>query len=120
MSIILYGIPNCDTIKKTKDWLASHQIPYTFHNYKTEGIALGEMERWASQVGWETIINKKGSTWRKLSPEEQAAAKDPKQAASLLQQYPSIIKRPIITNNDQVVVIGFDEVALQTLKEKCK
>lgn len=120
MSITLYGIPNCDTIKKTKDWLTANQLAYTFHNYKTEGIAIDTLQKWAQQIGWDTIVNKKSATLKKLNEAEKAAVADPKQVAIILQLHPSMIKRPIITINDEVVVIGFDEIALQTLKAKCK
>lgn len=120
MQPIVYGIPNCDTIKKTLDWFKKHEIEVSFHNYKKEGITKTLLNDWAKQVGWEVLLNKKGTTWKQLSPEEQATATNTKAVVALLAAHTSMIKRPVITFDNQVCVVGFDETALSELAAKCK
>jgi len=120
MQPIVYGIPNCDTIKKTLDWFRKHDIEVSFHNYKKEGISKTLLNEWVKQVGWEVLLNKKGTTWKQLSPEEQAAATNAKAVVTLLATHTSMIKRPVITLDNQVCVVGFNETALLELAGKCK
>lgn len=120
MQPIVYGIPNCDTIKKTLDWFRNHDIEVSFHNYKKEGITKTLLNEWVKQVGWEVLLNKKGTTWKQLSPEEQAAATNAKAVVTLLAANTSMIKRPVITLEGQVCVVGFNETALLELAAKCK
>ncbi|MFA6515480.1 MAG: ArsC family reductase [Candidatus Paceibacterota bacterium] len=105
----VYGIPNCDTVKKALTWLDTHQIPYGFHNYKKQGITAARLKNWSSQVGWETLLNKRGTTWRKLDSEVQASITSEKAAIKLLLENTSAIKRPLIEKGDQVIAIGFEE-----------
>lgn len=120
MQPIVYGIPNCDTIKKTLDWFKKQDIEVNFHNYKKEGITKTLLNEWVKQVGWEVLLNKKGTTWKQLGPEEQAAATNAKAVVALLAANTSMIKRPVITLDNQVCVVGFNEAALQELAGKCK
>lgn len=120
MQPIVYGIPNCDTIKKTLDWFKKHEIEVSFHNYKKEGITKTLINEWVKQVGWEILLNKKGTTWKQLSPEEQATATNAKAVVALLAANTSMIKRPVIIFDNQVSAVGFDETALQELAAKCK
>lgn len=120
MTPIVYGIPNCDTIKKTLDWFRKHNIEVAFHNYKKEGISKTLLNDWIKQVGWEVLLNKKGTTWKQLSEAEQASATNGKAVATLLAAHTSMIKRPVITLDSQVCVVGFDEAALLELAAKCK
>ena len=106
---ILYGIPNCDSVKKARTWLEKHKIPYHFHDYKQEGISAAKLKLWMQQAGWETVLNKKSTTWRALSAEQQAAIRNAASAIPFLQADNSGIKRPLIEQESKVVVIGFDE-----------
>ncbi len=107
----VYGIPNCNTVKKALDWLNEHKVPYEFHDYKKKGISADKLQSWASQKGWEPLVNKKGSTWRQVDPAVQAAIVNEKAAISLMQEKTSVIKRPLIEKNNKVVALGFDEAA---------
>jgi arsenate reductase len=102
---ILYGIKNCDTMKKARSWLDSHAVTYEFHDYKAAGIDRASLERWCSRVGWETLLNRAGTTFRKL-PEEQKSPLDERRAIALMQQQPSMIKRPVLEWGGRLLV-GF-------------
>lgn len=104
----VYGIPNCDTVKKALVWLEANQIPFEFHNYKKQGITAAKLKNWSSQLGWEWVLNKKSSTWRGLTPEVQASITNEKAAIKLLTENTSGIKRPLIEKGDKVIAIGFD------------
>jgi arsenate reductase len=106
---IVYGIPNCDTIKKTLAWLKNHKIEHTFHDYKKSGISAQILGPWSKQRGWESILNKKRTTWRKLDAAKQATIINEKAAISLMEKNTSMIKRPVIEKEGIVVAIGFDE-----------
>jgi arsenate reductase len=106
--ITVYGIPNCDTIKKTRDWLDEHQIKYAFHDYKKSGISKEKLSAWSKKVGWEILLNKKSSTWRSLSPEEQQKVTNEAKAIKVMMENNSIIKRPVIEVGD-VILVGYNE-----------
>jgi arsenate reductase len=106
--MIIYGIKNCDTVKKAVAWLTAHRIDFEFHDYKTRGIDAKSLQRWADQVGWETLLNKRGTSWRKLSEAEQSGITTPAAAFELMQAKPSVIKRPLIEREGKVLVVGFD------------
>src|SRR5579872_5990988 len=95
MAIVIYGIKNCDTMKKARAWLDKHGVAYAFHNYKTAGIARAELERWEKKVGWETLLNRAGTTFRKL-PDKDKADLTAKKAMTLMLEQPSMIKRPVL------------------------
>lgn len=105
----LYGIPNCNTVKKSRDWLAAHQIDVTFHDFKKQGVTVEIAQNWLNQCGWETLINRKGLTWRGLSDAEKAAVKDDDSALTLMLAKTSVIKRPILEQDGKVLFVGFDE-----------
>lgn len=113
--IIIYGIPNCDTIKKTLDWFKQHKIDFQFHDYKKSGITKEKLKGWTKQVGWETILNKKSSTWRGLTPEEQGKITTQAAAIELMAANTSIIKRPVIENNTEISIVGFDVIKYNEL-----
>jgi Spx/MgsR family transcriptional regulator len=115
---IVYGIPNCDTIRKTTDWLKQNKIAFEFHDYKKSGISVEKLKQWSDQVGWETLLNKKGTTWRGLSPEAQAKINTAKQAIKLMAEQTSSIKRPVIEKNGKIVVVGFNAAQYQQLITK--
>ena len=105
---ILYGIKNCNTVKKAVDWLTQNGIAFTFHDYKKEGITKAKLTSWTKQVDWESLVNKKGTTWRNLSEEEKAVVVNAKTAIDLMFQKTSIIKRPLIEKEEKVVALGFE------------
>jgi Spx/MgsR family transcriptional regulator len=108
MSTKVYGIPNCNTVKKAIDWLKENNIAFAFHDYKKKGITNDKLEEWSKHFGWEEVLNKKGTTWQKLTDEEKAAVKDEKTAIAFMAEKTSAIKRPIIEANGQYL-IRFDE-----------
>lgn len=105
----VYAIPNCNTVKKALDWLQKNKITYEFHDYKKKGITATILTNWCKQVGWETLVNKKGATWRQLSPEVQASISTQKAAITLMMEKTSIIKRPLIEEGGKIIALGFDE-----------
>ena len=107
--IIVYGIKNCDTVKKALTWLTTHKIAFDFHDYKTQSITESKLKTWSAQVGWEVLLNKKGTTWRKLDEKTQASVTNEKAAIAVMIANTSIIKRPVIEKKDKVVAVGFDE-----------
>lgn len=104
-STILYGIPNCDTMKKARAWLAEHGVEYVFHDYKKAGIDRATLEAWIEQVGWELLLNRRGMMWRKV-PQDVKDQIDQASAIGLMLETPSIIKRPVLLHNDKISV-GF-------------
>lgn len=105
MPLTLYGIRNCDTVKKARAWLESHGIDYAFHDYKAAGVDRALLERWSGEVGWEALLNRSGTTWRKLDP-SQTADLDAARAISLMVAHPSAIRRPIVAGGSRLLV-GF-------------
>jgi arsenate reductase len=102
----IYGIPNCDTVKKTLDFFKAKKIAVQFHNYKTEGISDKKLKEWFGSVGINKVVNKVSSTYKKLSEEQKIVLDNPETAILLLQEFPSIIKRPIVEHKEQTLV-GF-------------
>jgi Spx/MgsR family transcriptional regulator len=107
MAITLYGIPNCDTVKKARAWLDQHGVAYAFHDFKKAGVPADRLPAWIEAVGWEKLVNRQGTTWRKLDPQQQAAVRDEASARQLMVSTPSVIKRPVVEWPDAVTV-GFD------------
>jgi arsenate reductase len=101
----MYGIKNCDTVKKARGWLDKHAIAYRFHDYKVDGIDQRDLRRWIGAVGWEVLLNKAGTTFRKL-PDADRANIDGAKAMTLMLKHPSLIKRPVLEQN-KVVLVGF-------------
>ncbi len=102
----LYGIPNCNTMKKARQWLEEHGIEYQFHNYKKDGLDPETLAVWLEKLGWEALVNRRGTTWRKLSEEDRAGL-DTAKAKALMLANPSLIKRPVLEWKGEVVT-GFD------------
>jgi arsenate reductase len=113
----LYGIPNCNSVKKARDWLEINQVNYTFHDFKKLGVNQDILDNWLSQQPWEKLVNRVGMTWRKLSDEEKAAITDNASATALMIAKTSIIKRPILESNNKILCLGFNE---ETYKEMTK
>lgn len=106
--IQVYGIPNCNTVKKALDWLKQNKLSYTFHDYKKEGVKKEKLQEWAACFGWENILNKKGTTWAALSEEEKLKIKSEKKAIKYLLENNSAIRRPVIEVEGKYL-IRFDE-----------
>lgn len=111
----LYGIPNCDTVKKARNWLASHNIDVEFHDFKKQGISPELAQRWLQQSSHEQLINRKGLTWRGLSEEQKMAITSDAAAQQLMLEKTSVIKRPLLEQDGKLLHIGFDEAAYRKL-----
>jgi arsenate reductase len=109
--ITLYGIPNCDTVKKARTWLTDHGVAYTFHDFKKQGVPADQLPGWIAAVGWEKLVNRKGTTWRKLDADTQAAVVDAASASTLMLAQPSVVKRPVVLWADGGVTVGFDSAS---------
>jgi len=106
MPITIYGIKNCDTMKKARAWLDKRDVDYSFHDYKTGGIEPERLERWARKVGWETLLNRSGLSFRKL-PEKDKQGIDARRAIALMLANPSMIKRPVLDLGRDRLLVGF-------------
>ena len=107
--IIVYGIPNCDTVKKARAWLTAQGLSYAFHDFKKQGVPVDKLPGWASAVGWGKLLNRQGTSWRKLDAAAQISAETPQGAQHLALGHPSIIKRPVVQWPHGDVTVGFDE-----------
>jgi len=105
----LYGIPNCDTVKRARDWLATHGVAYDFHDFKKAGVPADRLKAWIDAAGWERVLNRKGTTWRKLDPALQASVTDAGSAQAVMREQASVIKRPVVEWDDGRITVGFDE-----------
>lgn len=108
-SLTLYGIPNCSTVKKARTWLEERGLAYTFHDFKKEGVPDAALEDWVRSQGWEKLVNRAGTTWRKLEPAAQATIVDAPRAKALMQALPSVIKRPVVRWPDGRITVGFND-----------
>lgn len=109
----LYGIKNCDTIKKAKRWLDERQIPFLFHDYRQDGISRELLQDFITRAGWQTLLNTHGTTWRKLSDELRQGALRPEGALELMLDQPAIIKRPVLQSGDGRLLVGFSPETYQ-------
>lgn len=114
MNLTIYGIKNCDTMKKTFAWFDDAGAGYNFHDYKKSGIDAETLADWCERLGWEALVNKRGTTWRKLPPEQQAIA-DATAAVALMQAHPSLIRRPVVESASGELVVGLDTAAFARL-----
>lgn len=105
-SVTIYGIPNCDTMKKARAWLTEHGIAYAFHDYKTSGIDQKRLEKWSNKVGWDVLLNRAGTTFRKL-PNAEKQHIDERKAIALMLAQPSMIKRPVLEIGSLKLLVGF-------------
>jgi len=103
----LYGIPNCDTVKKARTWLTDHGVDYSFHDFKKQGVPTPQLDAWLKTVGWETLINRKGTAWRLLDDATKAGVTDASSAKAVALLQPSVIKRPVVEWADGEVTVGF-------------
>jgi Spx/MgsR family transcriptional regulator len=112
-SLTVYGIPNCDTVKKARAWLDGRGTLYTFHDFKKQGVPADLVPEWVRQIGVERLINRRGPTWRGLDAALQASVVDTESALRVMQTHSSVIKRPVVAWPDGVVTVGFDEAAFE-------
>lgn len=112
-SITVYGIPNCDTVKKARAWLTSNGVDYQFHDFKKQGVPLPQLDIWLKTVGWEKLVNRQGTTWRKLDDAVKASVVDAPSAKTLMLAQASVIKRPVVEWSAGDVTVGFDAALWQ-------
>ena len=114
-SVMLYGIPTCDTVKKARAWLAAHDVAHDFHDFKKQGVPLPEIDRWIAAAGWDKLINRRGPTWRKLDEATQASVVDAASAVKVMTANSSVVKRPVVQWPGGQITVGFDAEAWQRL-----
>lgn len=108
MAITVYGIKNCNTVKSALKWLTENRVDYHFHDYKTKGIEESTLKRWCAEIGWESLVNTRGTTWRQLDPETREKVNNQSAAISLMKEKTSVIKRPLIESGGKVLAVGFE------------
>ncbi len=108
MSLIVYGIKNCNTVKSALEWLKKNKVGYEFHDFKSKGITGARLKEWSAQVGWESLVNKRGTTWRQLPPEIQDKTTNQSAAIALMKEKTSVIKRPVIEKDGELILLGFN------------
>ena len=113
-TIIVYGIPNCDTVKKARAWLQEQGLAYQFHDFKKQGVPAERLPAWMAAVGWEKLLNRQGTTWRRLDAAAQSQALEAAGARALMLAQPSVIRRPVVEAGARVLV-GFDAAAYASL-----
>jgi Spx/MgsR family transcriptional regulator len=111
--VILYGINNCDTVRKARRWLADHQVEYRFHDLRADGLTAALLDDWIAELGWEALLNRRGATWRQL-PENQRATPEAATARRIMLTHPAIIRRPLIDTGSRRHV-GFSDAQYTTL-----
>ena len=107
-TLTVYGIPNCDTVKKSRSWLTEHGVAYEFHDFKKQGVPADLLAEWLASAGWQTLVNRKGTTWRNLDEATRLAVVDDASANALMVANPSVIKRPVVIWGDGAISVGFD------------
>jgi Spx/MgsR family transcriptional regulator len=109
MTTTLYGIPNCDTVRRARAWLDARGVPYRFHDFKTRGVPEAELDRWLAAPGWEALVNRRGTTWRRLDETTRAGVVDAASARAVLLAHPSLVRRPVVDwGPGREATIGFD------------
>ncbi|WP_394566843.1 ArsC family reductase [Bradyrhizobium sp. 31Argb] len=117
LSITIYGIKNCDTMKKARAWLDGHGVAYDFHDYKTAGIAKDQLKQWSDEVGWETLLNRAGTTFKKL-PDTDKESLNERKALALMEAQPSMIKRPVLDLGGKLLVGFKDDIYAKEVKSR--
>ncbi len=113
-ALVLYGIPNCDTVKKARAWLADREVSVQFHDFKKQGVPPDRLDAWLAAAGWDQLLNRQGTTWRKLDDASKAAVSDAQSARSLMLAQASVIKRPVVEWGSNAVTVGFDAADWQS------
>lgn len=112
----VYGIPNCDTVKKARAWLLEQGLDYSFHDFKKQGVPNQALAQWIEAIGLERLVNRKGTTWRQLSVDQQAALTQASSAQAVLVEHPSVIKRPVVEWPHGAMTVGFDAQTWASLR----
>ena len=112
---VVFGIPNCDTVKKARAWLTDHGVSHQFHDFKKQGVPLQQVDHWIAATGWDKLLNRRGPTWRKLDEATQAGVVDAASAVAVMVAHSSVIKRPVVQWPSGQVTVGFDAEAWQRL-----
>lgn len=115
MPITLYGIAHCDTVKRARAWLAAEDVEVRFHDFKRDGLTRSQLAPWLHALGWEALLNRKGTTWRRLDDAARASAHDAAGASALMLAHPSLVKRPVVVWADASVSVGFDPARFAAL-----
>lgn len=115
MPITLYGIARCDTVKRARAWLAAEDVEVRFHDFKRDGLTSSQLAPWLHALGWEALLNRKGTTWRRLDDAARASAHDAAGASALMLAHPSLVKRPVVVWADASVSVGFDPARFAAL-----
>jgi len=111
--ITLYGIKNCDSVRKARKWLEANRVAFQFHDFRRDGLEASMLQGWVDELGWEKLLNRHSSTWRQL-PDDEKTDPDTRKAVALMRQHPTLIKRPLLDNGTKYLV-GFDEKSWQEL-----
>lgn len=109
----IYGIKNCDSMKKAFKWCEEHGVAYEFHDYKQQGVPRAQLVAWCRALGWKTLLNTKGTTWRKLTPEQQEIATQSKAVATMV-EHASVIRRPVVETAGGQLLVGFDPTMFES------
>ncbi|EPY1553512.1 ArsC family reductase [Klebsiella quasipneumoniae] len=115
--LTMYGIKNCDTIKKARRWLEAHQIDYRFHDYRADGLDRAQLDTFIAELGWQALLNTRGTTWRKLDESLRNSIDNADAAAALMLEMPAIIKRPLLCAPGRPMLLGFNEASYQQFNE---
>jgi arsenate reductase len=116
--MVLYGIANCDTVKRARAWLAEHEVRHEFHDFKKAGVPQARLDAWIAAVGWQTLVNRRGTMWRRLDAATQQVVVDAASACALMRSQPSVIKRPLVEWADGRISVGFDAERWAALIER--
>ena len=109
--VVVHGLANCDTVKRARQWLTANGVPHRFHDFKKAGVSAEQLASWMAELGWEKLLNRQGTTWRKLDDHAKASIEDAAAAAELMHAMPSVIKRPVVRWGGGEVTVGFDSAA---------
>jgi arsenate reductase (glutaredoxin) len=112
--VVLYGIENCDQVRKARQWLRAQSVSHHFHDFRADGLAPATLGRWMTHLPWDSLVNRRGLTWRQMSPQQRATVVDQASATELLLSMPTLVKRPVLEAGDRIVV-GFSEPVYRTL-----
>jgi Spx/MgsR family transcriptional regulator len=118
MSLVLHGLPNCDTCRKARNWLTRFNVEHDFVDYRTDPVPSSMLKEWAQQLGgWDKLVNKSGTTWRNLLPQRKNPGSDPEWTL-LLKEYPALIRRPVVVQSDGTVSVGFTDNGFKILFDR--
>lgn len=115
MDIVVYGIPNCDTVKKARRWLDARGVAHRFHDLRKDGVPAERLAAWTQQLGWEALVNRRGTTWRQLDAQAQQQVADDASARQLMQRLPAVIRRPVVDWGAATTTVGFDASGWEAL-----